>query len=186
MNVKIFSWNINGIRAISKKNVFEWVDKVNPTILFLQEIKSSEEKVPKLFKNEYKEIIINSGKLKNQSGVLSYSNLSFSKIDYCKNVDPYDEGRIIKMKYENIYIFNIYVPNGKVSKERLKYKLEFYKKLLSLCKELIKKGYSIIICGDLNIAHRDIDLKKTKIHNKNGFTEIERKYLNSFFDIGFY
>lgn len=184
MKFRIFSWNVNGIRAISKKNVFQWLETTKPEFLFLQEIKATEKQIPKILKNEYKYTIVNSGNLKNQSGVLSYSDLSFNSINFCEEIDK-DEGRIIEMKYEDIHIFNIYVPNGKTSKERLDYKINFYRKLLDYCNILIKNGNSIILCGDFNTAHKDIDLKKNRIHNKSGFTEIERDYLNKFFNLGF-
>ncbi|MDK2047857.1 MULTISPECIES: exodeoxyribonuclease III [Aliarcobacter] len=182
--MKIFSWNVNGIRAIAKKNVFDWIGEHNPDLLLFQEIKASIKQIPDFFDENYKEIIVNSGKKDNQSGVASFTNLKLDSHYFCNEIDR-KEGRIIEMKYNDIFIFNVYVPNGKASKERLNYKLEFYDKFLKYCETLLNNGNSVIICGDLNTAHKDIDLKKTKIHSKDGFSEKERKYLNKFFEIGF-
>lgn len=185
MKLRIFSWNINGIRAISKKNVFDWLEEYTPNILALQEIKATEKQIPKLFEYSYNNCIVNSGKLKNQSGVLTYSNIDFDSNSFCENIDDRFEGRIIENNIKDVYILNIYIPNGKASKERLQYKLEFYEKLLYYSSNLIKKGKSVIICGDFNTAHKDIDLKQTKILNRSGFTEKEREYLEKFFERGF-
>lgn len=92
MKLRIFSWNVNGIRAISKKNVFEWLDEYKPNILALQEIKATEEQIPKLFEYFYTNRIVNSGRLKNQSGVLTYSNIDFVSNDFCENIDDRLEG----------------------------------------------------------------------------------------------
>jgi exodeoxyribonuclease III len=84
-------------------------------------------------------------------------------------VDIEREGRIIEQHFNNLIIFNIYFPNGKLNQERLEYKLKFYENFLNYCLELREKGNSLIICGDFNTAYQNIDLKKGRIHNNSGF-----------------
>jgi exodeoxyribonuclease-3 len=180
--IKIFSWNVNGLRAAAKKESLSWIDDFQPDILCLQEIKVTQEKLPKSFNKEFKNFVLNSGMNKGLSGTLSYSDITFNKVSFCEIIDSTKEGRIIEQHYENIVVFNVYFPNGKVSEERLKYKINFFNKFYKYCENLRKSGKSIIICGDFNTAHKDIDLKKTKIYSKAGFTDKERKGLNNFLD----
>ena len=85
----------------------------------------------------------------------------------------------------NLIIFNVYFPNGKRNDKRLKFKMKFYKDFLEYCEVLKNKGKSIIICGDFNVAHKDIDLKKTTIKNKSGFSDEERNCFNQFIEKGY-
>lgn len=151
----------------------------------LQEIKASIEEIPKNFKKKYKNISINSGKKKGFSGTLIYSDESFVSESFCETVDIVDEGRIIEQHYANIVLFNIYVPNGKMSEKRLELKINFFDKLFIYCEKLRLEGKSIIICGDFNTAHMDIDLKESKIYNKSGFTNRERDCIDKFIQKGY-
>ncbi len=116
---------------------------------------------------------------------MTYSNIDFVRENTCELVDADMEGRVIEQHYENIVVFNVYFPNGKISKERLEFKINFYNKFFSHCEELRADGKSIIICGDFNIAHKDIDLKKTKIYSKSGFSDIERECVDKFIQVGY-
>lgn len=185
IKLKILSWNVNGLRASAKKNALLWVDEINPDILCLQEIKATENEIPKCFNKTYEKSTINSGIRKGFSGTLTYSNKSYHEESFCKVVDCNDEGRIIEQHYKNLVIFNVYFPNGKVSENRLKYKLQFFKDFNKHCETLREKGKSIIICGDFNTAHKDIDLKKTKIYNKSGFSDTEREGIERFIKQGY-
>ncbi len=185
MSIKICSWNVNGIRALSKKNVLFWIEDIKPNILCLQEIKATKEEIPNNLNQGYPFSSINSGENKGLSGTLTYSNISFSNHNFCESVDSNSEGRIIEHHYNNIIIFNVYFPNGKSSKTRLNFKINFFNKFYKYCEKLRKEGKSIIICGDFNIAHKDIDLKKSKIYDKSGFSEKERYCMDKFIKKGY-
>lgn len=186
-NIKILSWNVNGLRAIQKKRALHWIDIANPDILCLQETKLSEFEFEDsiLFQKQFKKTIINNSFRKGFSGTMIYSDFFYKKKDFCTQIDIEKEGRIIEQHFDNLIIFNIYFPNGKLSQERLEYKLKFYENFLNYCLELKEKGNALIICGDFNTAYQDIDLKKSKIYSNLGFTDIERLYLKRFFDNGF-
>ncbi|WP_072679526.1 exodeoxyribonuclease III [Arcobacter sp. LA11] len=185
MSIKIYSWNVNGIRALSKKNVLEWIEYIKPDILCFQEIKAIEKEVPSNINKGYTFSIVNSGKNKGLSGTLTYSNIPLSNSNFCEFVDSNSEGRIIEHHYNDIIIFNVYFPNGKTSKTRLNFKIKFFNKFYKYCEKLRKEGKSIIICGDFNIAHRDIDLKKSKIYDKSGFSDKERFCMDKFVKKGY-
>ncbi len=176
---------MNGLKAISKKKAFDWLSDINPDILCLQEIRTTEDNIPKCFDYNYDNIIVNSGQVKGQSGTLIYSNILFNNNNFCEEVDNTFEGRIIKSRIDNLLIFNVYFPNGKSSKKRLAFKMNFFNKFYLYCEKLKKEGFSIIICGDFNVAHKDIDLKKTKITDKAGFTDNERIGIDKFMRNGY-
>ncbi|RXJ81121.1 exodeoxyribonuclease III [Arcobacter sp. F2176] len=176
----IFSWNVNGIKAISNKKALLWVDTFKPTILCLQEIRTQEKDIPNTFNKVYKNIAINCGNVKGMSGTLTYTDLNLESESFTEEVDIKSEGRIIEHHHKNIVIFNVYIPNGKSSEKRLKYKINFLNKFYRYSERLRKEGKSIIICGDFNTAHKNIDLKKTKIHSKSGFSDTERLCLDKF------
>lgn len=184
--IKIISWNINGLRSIQKKKALKWVDSETIDFLCLQETKLSNNKFnhAELFQKPFLHTVSNISSKKGFSGTSTYTNICHLDIDFCKEIDLEDDGRIIKHKFKDLIIFNIYFPNGKLNKERLEYKLNFYKTFLEYCLNL-KKENSIIICGDFNTAHTDLDLKSTKIYSKKGFTDLERKMFNAFLEAGF-
>lgn len=128
---------------------------------------------------------MNFSESKGFSGTSIYTNFKVQKQSFCNHIDFEKAGRIIEQHYQNIVLFNVYFPNGKLNKHRYKVKIDFYKKFFKHCESIRKKGHSIIICGDFNTAHRDIDLKKTKINNKSGFSDEERKYFNQFIEKGY-
>ena len=152
----------------------------------MQETKlSSQEYKHQLFEKEFSTISINNSMNKGFSGTAIYSMLEVDKENFCTRVDSEYDGRIIEQHYNNLVIFNVYFPNGKLNKKRLEVKIKFYDNFLNHCEELREQGKSIIICGDFNTAHKDIDLKNTKINNKSGFTDKERAYFNKFIKKGY-
>ena len=165
----------------------DWIIKSNPDFLCLQETKLSSENfnIDKL-NLSYKNIIINNSVLKKGfSGTITLSKFKSTSYNFCNIVDYENDGRIIEQHFNNFVLFNVYFPNGKTSEDRLKRKIEFYKAFLEYSINLRKEGKNIIICGDFNTAHKDIDLKETKIHNKLGFSKNERECLNDFIKNGF-
>ena len=166
--LKILSWNVNGIRAVHKKGFVGWLTKENPDILCLQETKASPEQLPDelLNVNGYKSYFSSSIVKKGYSGVAIYTKQEPIKVEHGFGIPKFDdEGRIIIADYKNFVLINIYYPNGKASDERLKYKMDFYDAFLDYSNKLVKKGKNLIICGDVNTAHKEIDIarpKKTK------------------------
>jgi len=186
-SIEIISWNVNGIRAVATKEALKWVDARQPDILCLQEIKATAEQIPDgLFEQEYPTLTVNSGSRKGYSGTLTYSSLVPTFCDIRSDIDLLDEGRIVEHHYDDIVLFNVYFPNGQKDEERLQYKLTFYDRFLEYCEGLREAGKSIIICGDVNTAHRPIDLKNPKSNEKtSGFLPIERAWIDKLIGAGY-
>ena len=186
-SVEIISWNVNGIRAVANKNALDWIDEREPDIVCLQEIKALQEQIPdNLFEKEYAETIVNSAQKKGYSGTLTWSALQSDRSATCKDIDSMNEGRIIETHYDDIVLFNVYFPNGQKNEERLNHKMQFYDDFLAHCENLREEGKSIIICGDVNTAHKEIDLKNPKANSKtSGFLPIERAWIDKLLKHGY-
>ena len=170
--MKIFSWNINGIRAIAKKGLFEWLKKESPDILCFQEIKALPEQVPPHLRNTPGfHTFWNSAERKGYSGVATYTKEKPRNVIMGFGIDKFDcEGRILITEFSSFMLFNIYFPNGKKNQERLDYKLDFYDTVLAYADNLKSKGKNIVVCGDFNTAHKEIDLARPKENSKiSGF-----------------
>ncbi|HIP53954.1 MAG TPA: exodeoxyribonuclease III [Sulfurimonas autotrophica] len=185
--IEIISWNVNGIRAVANKEALQWIDERETDILCLQEIKAQKDQIPNnLFQKKFTEVIINSGERKGYSGTATYSMLQSDYTSTCNDIDTKHEGRIIETHYGDIVLFNVYFPNGQKDEERLRYKMKFYDDFLAYCEKLKEEGKSIIVCGDVNTAHREIDLKNPKANAKtSGFLPIERAWIEKFLDHGY-
>jgi exodeoxyribonuclease-3 len=186
-SIKLISWNVNGIRAVDKKNALKWVDNQKVDFLALQEIKAELEQMPRsIFEKEFKSLHVNSSCNKGQSGVALFSDIEPSHVDTAKHVDILDEGRINEFHFENIAFFNVYFPNGQRNDERLVYKMEFYDRFLAHIETLRKEGKSIIVCGDVNTAHTEIDIARPKANeNTSGFLKMEREWIDKFLSHGY-
>lgn len=187
--MKIISWNVNGIRAVLKKGFLEWLASESPDMLCLQETKVSEAQLPKELKNVpgYNTYWC-SGERKGYSGTALFSKETPKSIKYGFGLDKsFDaEGRIIIAEYPLFTLLNIYFPNGQKDDERLKYKLDFYDATLEYCEALKKKGKELIICGDYNTAHNEIDLARPKENeNVSGFLRIERDWMDKWENHGY-
>lgn len=185
--ITFVSWNVNGIRAVDKKEALKWVDEKKVDFLALQEIKAEKEQIPSsIFDKEYKELHVNSSSNKGQSGVALFSMFESLHIDTAKNVDILDEGRINEFHFDNIAFFNVYFPNGQRNDERLVYKMEFYDRFLEHIESLKKEGKSIVICGDVNTAHTEIDIARPKANeNTSGFLKMEREWMDKLLAHGY-
>lgn len=188
--MKFISWNVNGIRAVHNKNFFlPFIEKEKPDIFCIQETKADESQIPEELKNikNYFSYFESAKNKKGYSGVALYTKEKPEDIlNSFENGKFGEEGRIQKIKYEKFYLYNIYFPNGKQSPERLKYKLNFYDAFLNDVKKLVKKREKVIICGDVNTAHKEIDLARPKENEKvSGFLPEERAFLDKFLDAGF-
>lgn len=180
------SWNVNGIRAVHKKEALRWIDEQEVDFLGLQEIKAEADEIPEsIFERDYKFQSINSSSNKGQSGVALYTDMK-GEARCCEQVDILDEGRINEYHFEDIAFFNVYFPNGQRSEERLAYKLGFYERFLEYILELREQGKSIVVCGDVNTAHHPIDLARPKANEKtSGFLPIEREWQDKLLNLGF-
>lgn len=183
--MRLLSWNVNGIRAADKKGLFEWIKKESPDILCLQEIKALPEQAPNHLKNlPGYNVYWNSAERKGYSGVVTFTKEK--PIDFKKGfgIEKFDlEGRTLIIEFPLFVLFNIYFPNGKKNQERLDYKLDFYDTFLAYTDNLKAKGKNIVICGDFNTAHKEIDLTRPKENEKiSGFLPIERAWIDTFID----
>lgn len=180
------SWNVNGIRAVEKKAALKWIDGAGVDFLGLQEIKAEAEQIPEgIFERDYKFQSINSSSNKGQSGVALYTDIKGTAM-CCEHVDILDEGRINEYHFGNIAYFNVYFPNGQRSEERLAYKLAFYDRFLTHINGLRSQGKSIIVCGDVNTAHKPIDLARPKANeNTSGFLPVERAWMDKLIENGY-
>lgn len=186
--IKILSWNVNGIRAVHRKGNFADVFKENPDILCLQETKAHSEQLGDEIKkvNGYHSFF-EAGERKGYSGVAIYSKEQPKTIQNGFEIEKFDiEGRIQIADYDAFVLFNIYFPNGKGSKERLQYKMDFYEAFLDYANKLKDQGRKIIVTGDVNTAHKEIDLARPKENEKvSGFLPEERAWIDKFLSHGY-
>ncbi len=186
--MKITTWNVNGIRAAINKGLVQWVSSHQPDILCLQETKARLEQVPGA------DLILpgstsvwHSARQPGYSGVATFTKCSPLRSDIGLGEARFDdEGRVIQTQFSEFLLFNIYFPNGQRGQARLGYKLDFYARLLDLCDQLHQQGQKIVITGDFNTAHREIDLANPKRNVMNsGFLPEEREWIDRFLQHGF-
>lgn len=186
--MKILSWNVNGIRAVQKKGFVEWLKKEKPDVLCIQETKAHKEQLNDDLLNVDDYIsYFSSAERKGYSGTAIYTKMKPAKVKTGMGITEFDnEGRFLITDFGDFILFNIYFPNGKASKERLKYKMDFNEALLKHLKKLLKAGKKIIICGDVNTAHKEIDLARPKENSKvSGFLPEEREWIDKLLAAGF-
>lgn len=183
--MKITTWNINGIRAALKKDITNWIGDYKPDVLCLQEVKAKFEQVDlaPILDLGYK-VMWNAAERPGYSGV---ATLYFEEpVDMVAGlgIEKFDvEGRVIHSSYPNFELFNIYFPNGGQENARVPFKLEFYAELLAICDALHEEGKNVIITGDFNTAHKEIDLKNPKENEKNtGFLPEERVWIDRYLE----
>jgi exodeoxyribonuclease-3 len=187
-NLRLLSWNVNGIRAIQKKGFLDWFKKENSDILCLQETKAHPDQLDDVLKNvDGYTSYFSSAEKKGYSGVVTYSKLKPVNVQQGVGIKKFDsEGRFIITEFDEFILFNIYFPNGKASEERLQYKMDFYETFLKHCKKLLKENKKIIVCGDVNTAHKEIDIARPKENSEiSGFLPQERKWIDKFLFAGF-
>lgn len=186
--IKIFSWNVNGIRAIQNKGFMDWFKSHGGDIICLQETKAQPEQIEDSLKNldGYKSYWFSAVK-KGYSSVAIYSALEPLNI---KNGfdNPYfdNEGRVIFAEYEKFVLVNVYFPNGGRGPERVKYKLDFYDELFFYLEKYYRDRKGIIVVGDFNTAHKEIDLAESQKNAKNsGFLPEEREWIDKLINLGY-
>jgi exodeoxyribonuclease-3 len=174
-------WNVNGIRAIWKKGFPEWFEKTLPDILCVQETKAQPDQLGSEVINfkDYKSYFFSAEK-KGYSGVGVWTRKTPLRVSAGFNDHAFDnEGRVLELEFDDFILFNVYFPNGGRGPERVKYKLDFYDSLFKRTQELRKKKKNIVVCGDYNTAHKEIDLARPRENaNTSGFMPIERAWID--------
>ncbi|HEY97315.1 MAG TPA: exodeoxyribonuclease III [Dehalococcoidia bacterium] len=186
--IKLLSWNVNGIRAVKNKGFLDWFYKESPYILCLQETKAQPEQLESdLLEPEGYHAYWSYPERRGYSGVALYTGEEPLNIWYDLGDGSLDvEGRVIIAEYPAFTLMNVYFPNGKRDQERLDYKMAFYDVFLEYAEKLRKQGGKLVICGDVNTAHKEIDLARPKENSKiSGFLPIERKWMDKFVNHGY-
>lgn len=186
--MKLVSWNVNGLRAVVTKGFENFFKEINADVFCVQETKMQEEQlddnIRKIFDGYY--CYWNSAEKKGYSGTAVFSKIKPINVTYGIGIEEHDgEGRVITVEYEKFYLVNCYTPNAKRELERLDYRMiwedEFRKYLLKL-----NETKPVVLCGDLNVAHEEIDLKNPKTNRGNaGFTDEERGKMTQLLSSGF-
>jgi exodeoxyribonuclease-3 len=187
--LRLLSWNVNGLRAAHKKGFLEWFLRERPDVLCLQETKAAPDQLPAELREVegYRAHFAAPTERKGYSGVALYTRLEPRDITGGFGVKRFDvEGRTQVADFGDFLLFNVYFPNGKSSAERLRYKMAFYKAFLKHLDKLKPAGERIVICGDVNTAHKEIDLARPKENAKvSGFLPEERAWLDELVAHGF-
>lgn len=187
--MRIVTWNVNGLRALLNKGGWSWIAAQNPEVVCLQEIKVK----PEQLSEEQSEILDgyrsywNPAQRLGYSGVATFTQKEPLDVDFGSGEPFFDlEGRIAMTRFPGFTLFNIYFPNGKRDHSRLEYKLDFYARFLKHCDKLHAAGERIVVCGDLNTAHQEIDLRNPKQNEKtSGFLPEERAWIDRYLEQGF-
>lgn len=185
--MKIISWNVNGIRAAERKGFLAWLSEESPDILCIQETKAHPEQLSEeLLAGHGYHTFWASAERRGYSGVATFCKTKPNNVQIGLGIPKYDsEGRVIITDYDNFRLYNIYFPNGQKDEERLQFKLDFYDALLPIVNQEKESGKNVIICGDWNTAHKEIDLANPKANaNYSGFMPIERERLDWFVEHG--
>ncbi len=183
-DMKIISWNVAGINACVKKGLFDFMRAENAEIYCFQEVKASDEKMPRDFDPKYHAYHSISAR-KGYSGVSIFTKIKPLSIMETGKVDNEKEGRILVLEFERFFLINAYFPHAHRELKRLEFKLIFNERFLTFCKGLEKKK-PLIIAADFNVAHKEIDLANFRQNRGNaGFTDEERKWFDDFLACGF-
>ena len=182
--MKLISWNVNGLRACVGKGFYESIAALDADVVCLQETKLQAGQIDLAL--EGYETYWNYADKKGYSGTAIFTRRHPLSVTYGLGIDLHDhEGRIITAEYEDFYLVTAYVPNSQDGLRRLDYRQQWDKDLRAYLKELETRK-PVVLCGDLNVAHREIDLKNPKSNRKNaGFTDEEREGFQQLLDAGF-
>ena len=182
--MKLISWNVNGIRACVNKGFKDFFKEINADIFCIQETKCQIDQIELEFEG-YKSFW-NSAEKKGYSGTAIYTKEKPISVKYGIGIEQHDkEGRVITLEFKNFFMVNIYTPNSKRGLERLEYRQVWEEKIRKYLLDL-NKIKPVIMCGDLNVAHNEIDLKNPKTNRRNGgFTDEEREKMSQLLESGF-
>ncbi len=191
--MKIITWNVNGLRAAARKGALEWLSEQEADAVCLQEIKTRPEQLDADQAGALSAFSAywNPAERPGYSGVLTLASRPPLEAQIGLGIPEFDaEGRVVVTRHAygngSFLLFNVYFPNGQRDHERLAYKLDFYSRLLDICDRLHASGEKVVICGDFNTAHCEIDLRNPKANAKNsGFLPEEREWITRYLDHGF-
>ena len=178
---KILCWNVNGIRAAERNGFLEWLYRESPDILCVQETKANPGQLDKdLREPRGYHVYWNYPERKGYGGVATFTREEPSRVEYGFGIQRFDvEGRVIISEHSEFILFNVYFPNGKRDETRLKYKMDFYEAFFNFVEPLRQEGMKLIICGDFNTAHKEIDLARPKENERiSGFLPVERAWMD--------
>lgn len=182
--MKLISWNVNGIRACVKKGFLDYFNKQDADIFCIQETKLQEGQIDLDLEGYYQ--YWNYAKKKGYSGTAIFTKKEPLSVSYGLNIEEHDqEGRVITLEFENFYMVTVYTPNSQTALARLDYRMKWEDDFKTYLRKLdLKKP--VVLCGDLNVAHKEIDLKNPKNNTNNaGFTPSEREKLTNLLNEGF-
>lgn len=185
--MKIISYNVNGIRAAIKKGFLEWLEAANPDIICIQETKAQKEQLNLSdFENAgYPHHYWFSAEKKGYSGVAIFCKQKPNHVEYGTGIESMDfEGRNLRVDFNDVSVMSMYLPSG-TNDARLGYKFNYMDEILSYASELRKTVPNLIICGDYNICHEEIDIHNPKMKGVSGFLPEEREWLSKFINSGF-
>ncbi|WP_297133514.1 exodeoxyribonuclease III [Terrisporobacter sp.] len=182
--MKLISWNVNGIRACVNKNFMEFFNKVDADMFCLQETKLQENQIDLQLDGYYQ--YWNYAKKKGYSGTAIFTKVEPLRVSYGIGMEEHDqEGRVITLEFEDFHLVTVYTPNSQNELKRLDYRMKWEDDFRAYLKKL-DEIKPVIVCGDLNVAHKEIDLKNPKTNRKNaGFTDEEREKFSKLLDEGF-
>ncbi|HIJ99721.1 TPA: exodeoxyribonuclease III [archaeon] len=182
--MKLLSWNVNGIRASLKKGFLDFVEKENPDILCLQETKAHPDQVDEILDDYHK--FWNSAEKKGYSGTAVFSKEEPLSVTNGIGIEKHDkEGRVVSCEFDDYFLVNVYTPNAQNELARIDYRIDWDKAFLNFIKTL-EKSKPVITCGDLNVAHKAIDLARPKQNEGNaGYSEQERAGFDAYINAGF-
>ncbi|AMK74591.1 MULTISPECIES: exodeoxyribonuclease III [Bacillus] len=183
--MKLISWNVNGLRAVMRKMDFlSYLKEEDADIICLQETKIQDGQVD--LQPEGYHVYWNYAVKKGYSGTAVFSKQEPLQVIYGIGLEEHDqEGRVITLEFENVFVITVYTPNSRRGLERIDYRMQWEEALLSYILELDQKK-PVILCGDLNVAHQEIDLKNPKANRNNaGFSDQEREAFTRFLEAGF-
>ncbi|MBU2646043.1 exodeoxyribonuclease III [bacterium] len=187
--MKLMSWNVNGLRAIMGKDFTGALKGMDADILAIQETKLQADQRTEEMLNMagYESYWSYAATKKGYSGVAVFTRLKPEKVNTEMGIPEFDsEGRLVELTFKDFILFNVYFPNGQKNEERLQYKLDFYQHLFAYIRQYKEQNIPIIITGDFNTAHNEIDLKRPKQNeNNSGFMRIERDWLDRIVDEGY-
>ncbi len=181
---KMISWNVNGIRATLTKGFMDFFNEIDADIFCLQETKCQVGQVEMEMPGYYQ--YWNAAEKKGYSGTAIFTKEEPIKVIYDMGIDEHDkEGRVITLEFNDYFFVTVYTPNSKAELERLDYRMTWEDDFLNYLKNL-EKTKPVIFCGDLNVAHKEIDLKNPKSNRRNaGFTDEEREKFSKLLEEGF-
>lgn len=184
--MKLISWNVNGIRAVLKKGFLDFLEEQRPDLLLLQEVKANQDQVEHDFAAAGWEICWNGAQKKGYSGVATLSRTPALSVRHGMGMPGHDdEGRVLTTEFGDFFVVNVYTPNAQDDLRRLPYRMEWDAAFLAFVKEL-EKTKPVIFAGDLNVAHREIDLARPKQNRKSaGFSDEERAGFDNIVAAGF-